>query len=417
MGPRDFAVKLWDGTMWPPDGGRQPTFVAHVKEPRLVFRIASRPNLVTIGRAYVEGDLEIEGDLRAAFAVGDRWINGKSHSALRRLLHAWSFRPELGRETAKIRAWRGSGDERAAVRFFYDQPTDFFDAWLDPSMVYTCAYFGNPDQDLTEAQERKLDLVCRKLALAPGDELLDIGCGWGGLVVHAAQRYGARAVGITLSEKQARFATARISALGLADRCRVEVRDFRELDGFERFDRVASVGMIEHLREPLHDVYYRAIWRLLRAGGLALVHGMTRHRLRPLRGGHEFLKRYLIPEHELLPISTWITKAEDAGFDVRDVEQLREHYGMTLDVWTERMRAAAPRAKAAVGDAMYRTFEVQMISMAHHFYQGNLGLHQVLLSKPHDGDARLPLTREHHHTPLQRASRARDGRGIEEATT
>jgi cyclopropane-fatty-acyl-phospholipid synthase len=416
ISPRDFAVRLWDGTLWPSDETDAPRFTVHVKSPSFVRELLSRPSLVTIGKAYVEGDLAIEGDLKAAFAVGERWINGRRPSLGRRLLDAWSRRPALPTRRGKIRSFvaKGSAESesrtRDAVTFFYDTPGEFFGAWLDPSMVYTCAYFGSLDDGLAEAQERKLDHVCKKLLLRPGDELLDIGCGWGALIAHAAQRYGVRAHGITLSEPQAEVARRRIASLGLADRCRVEVRDFRRLEGEARFDKISSIGMIEHVRDAVQPLYYGTAWRLLRDGGLMLNHGMTRHRLRPLRGGHEFLKRYLIPDHELIPLCRSIEHAEVAGFDVRDVEQMREHYGLTLDVWTERMRAAAAPAQAVVGEAVYRAFEIQMVSMAHHFYKGNLGLYQTLLSKPKAGDACVPLTRDHLTSSSPRTTSSTPGR-------
>jgi cyclopropane-fatty-acyl-phospholipid synthase len=407
VGPREFAIELWDGRVLPPDPGRQARFTASLRDPAVIRRLALRPSMVTLGEAYAQGELDIYGDLLAAYGIADRLVNADP-SLVRSALHAWATRPST---TALLRRGNGAvgrlraaslrGDDgskrraREAVNFHYDLPFEFFRIWLDPRMIYSCAYFATPGDTLDTAQEAKLDHVCKKLLLRPGQRFLDVGCGWGALSIHAARRYGVDATAITLSAGQAAEATRRIEAEGLGGRCRVLVADFRDLPAGERLDRIASVGMIEHVREPLQSVYFTRLFERLRPGGLALNHGITCTPSRPLRGGNVFLQRYLFPDHQLVPVSTSLRFAERAGFEVRDVEQLREHYARTLVAWFERLRGAEAEARALVGVAMVRAFEVYFIGMAHHFRQGNLQIHQSLLARPAKGDAGLPLTRAH----------------------
>jgi cyclopropane-fatty-acyl-phospholipid synthase len=262
-------------------------------------------------------------------------------------------------------------------------------------MVYSCAYYAEPGGPLDRAQEDKLELVCKKLRLRPGDRFLDVGCGWGALALHAARHHGVDATGITLGAGQAAEAGRRVAAAGLEGRCRVRVADFRDLPANGQFDRIASIGMIEHVREPLQPAYFARLHGLLRPGGLALNHGITCTPSRPLRGGNVFLQRYIFPDHQLVPVSTSLRIAEEAGFEVRDVEQLREHYALTLMAWFDRLRGADAEVRRVVGEPTVRAFEVYLVGMAHHFRMGNLQIHQSLLARPAQGDAELPLRRDH----------------------
>lgn len=261
-------------------------------------------------------------------------------------------------------------------------------------MVYSCAYFLSPEDSLNQAQEQKLEHICRKLRFRPVQRLLDIGCGWGGLVIFAAERYGVEALGITLSQPQADLANERIAHAGLADRCRVEVRDYREVNEVHGYDALASVGMFEHVGESRLETYFQQAWRLLRPGGLFLNHGITRRATDQRRRGRSFSDEYVFPDGELTPISTSLHIAEKVRFEVRDVESLREHYAMTLRHWVRRLEAHHEQALQFVDEPTYRVWRLFMSGSAHGFASGRLNAHQTLLVKPGpEGQSGLPLTR------------------------
>jgi cyclopropane-fatty-acyl-phospholipid synthase len=283
--------------------------------------------------------------------------------------------------------------DRQAVTYHYDVSNDFYTLWLDRHMVYSCAYFASADEELDTAQARKLDYLCCKLRLHPGARLLDIGCGWGGLVIHAARRYGVEALGITLSQPQADLASERIREAGLAGHCRVEVRDYRQLDQADGFDKLVSVGMFEHVGEALLPTYFRQAWRLLRPGGVFLNHGIARQATDPAVTSPTFTNRYVFPDGELAPIHVTLRHAEEAGFEVRDVESLREHYALTLRHWVRRLEAAHEQALLFVDEPTYRVWRLFMSGSAHGFQVGRLNLYQTLLVKPDRGQSSLPLTR------------------------
>jgi cyclopropane-fatty-acyl-phospholipid synthase len=277
------------------------------------------------------------------------------------------------------------------IQFHYDLGNDFYALWLDQRMVYSCAYFAEGAQDLDAAQRNKLDLICRKLDLRPEEDFLDIGCGWGGLVLHAAGAYGARATGITLSEEQAALARQRIAAAGLQGRCRVEVRDYRDMPPGTRFDTIASVGMVEHVGRSYLPPYYAEAYRLLRPGGLFLNHGIIsleptvsplRHTVgRWLRRWTSFIERHVFPGSELVSAAELIRPAEIQGFELHDMESLREHYVRTLRQWVARIEARADEAIALVGESTYRTWRLYMAGSAHAFATGRIGVVQLLLGK------------------------------------
>jgi len=269
-------------------------------------------------------------------------------------------------------------------------------------MVYSCGYFTDEGQSLDAAQEAKLDHICRKLRLQPGERLLDIGCGWGGLVIHAAEHYGVDATGITLSEPQAALARERIAAAGIEDRCRVEVRDYRELPAGTTFDKIASVGMVEHVGHARLGTYFTEAHRLLAPGGLFLNHGIVRAPAASLslparllwRPG-AFIDRYVFPDGELIPLGEMISQAEEAGFEARDAEALREHYALTLRHWVRRLEGHHDEAVRLVGEETFRVWRLYMAASAHRFATARLNIVQTLLAKPDTaGKTRVPLTRE-----------------------
>jgi cyclopropane-fatty-acyl-phospholipid synthase len=283
--------------------------------------------------------------------------------------------------------------DRQAVTYHYDVSNAFYSLWLDKRMVYSCAYFTSPDDDLDTAQEKKLDYLCRKLRLQHGNRMLDIGCGWGGLVIHAARNYGVEAHGITLSGPQADLANERIRQMGLSAHCKVEVRDYREMDAPESYDKLVSVGMFEHVGEPLLREYFQAAFRLLRPGGTFLNHGIASNSGIPAIPGPSFSDYYIFPDGELLPLGTTLHAAEAIGFEVRDVECLREHYVLTLRKWLERLDSRREDVCGATEERTYRLWRLYLAGATHKFRTGRNSVYQTLLSKPFHGNSGLPLTR------------------------
>jgi cyclopropane-fatty-acyl-phospholipid synthase len=315
--------------------------------------------------------------------------------------------PEGARRRARLAGSVRHTRERdaSAVRHHYDVSNDFYRLFLDHRCIYSCAYFPPGSEDLDDALEAKLVHICRKLRLGAGERLLDVGCGWGGLLEYAATRFGIAGVGITLSEPQAEAARERLAAVGVGDRVRIEVRDYRDLPLEWRFDKAVSVGMREHVGEARLPDYYAAVHRALRAGGLFLDHAIGRAgasvqsglRSRVARRGWQrdaVIVRYVFPDGELVPLGPVVTEAERAGFEVRDVENLREHYARTLGFWVERLERAHDRAVALVGERTYRVWRLYMAASRVGFHIGRMTLIQTLLAKPHDdGVVELPPSR------------------------
>lgn len=398
--PRDFSVRLWEGTVWGPDPGEAARFSLVLRHPGALRRMLLPLDQLTLGEAYVYDDFDIEGDMEAAFRMGDYLLDlrlGLTEKwALARHLLGLPSRNHAHPPHLKTRLRGASHTVRRdaeAVTHHYNISNEFYQLWLDERMIYSCAYFAEPDEDLEKAQERKLDYICRKLRLREGDRLLDIGCGWGALALHAAKNYGAQVLGITLSSPQAELANERIRQAGLADRCRVEVRDYREIDEPGSYDKLVSVGMFEHVGGSRLWEYFARAWRLLRPGGVFLNHGIASSLNQPLPGGPSFIDRYVFPDGELVSIAETLHVAEASGFDVRDLENLREHYALTLRHWVERLEANHDAARRCTSEETYRVWRLYMAGSAHGFSIGRLNLYQALLSKPDKGCSGLPLTR------------------------
>jgi cyclopropane-fatty-acyl-phospholipid synthase len=399
--PLDFAVRLWDGTVWGPDDGREPRFTIVLRHPGAVRAMFWPPGELTVSEAFVYDDFDVEGNLVAVFPLGDHLLAREPGVAERlramRRLHALPSgkKARMGRQRAQLHGRRSSLErDRQAISYHYDVSNEFFALWLDPTMTYSCAVFASPTDELDSAQQRKLDYVCRKLRLRPGERLLDIGCGWGGLVMHAARRYGVEAVGVTLSRNQAELASHRIVEAGLADRCRIECRDYRELDEPEGFDKLVSLGMFEHVAPDALEDYFRHARRQLRAGGVFLAHGIAGSPTAPPRSGPTFLDSYVFPDHGVVPVSTMLTAAERAGFEPRDLESLREHYALTLRRWRERLEARRDEAVRVTDEAVYRIWRLMFAGSAYRFDKGHANVYQALLGKPDaHGATRVPLSR------------------------
>ena len=391
---------MWDGTQWPDATPRQVTVV--LNHPGALRAMFLPGNEVALGEAYLHDDFDIEGDIEAVFSVAEGLLEAVSNWTTKLHLAYRLLRLPTGRRTRS--SSRGpaqlNGEEhsikrdRKAVTYHYDVSNDFYSLWLDDRMVYSCAYFESSDEDIETAQARKLDYICRKLRLKPGQRLLDIGCGWGGLVIHAARRYGVDALGITLSQPQAELANARIASAGLAHRCRVEELDYREMDELGTYDALVSVGMFEHVGQALLPTYFAQAWQLLRPGGVFLNHGIAKRATEPATPSRTFSNTYVFPDGELVPISTTLRLAEGAKFEVRDVESLREHYALTLRHWVRRLEAHHQEALRYVDEPTYRVWRLFMSGSAHGFSVGRLNVYQALLVKPGPGgQSRLPLGR------------------------
>ena len=280
-----------------------------------------------------------------------------------------------------------------AIKYHYDLPSPFWKLWLDPYLQYTCAYFHSKDDDLERAQTQKLEHICRKLRLKPGDRFLDLGCGWGGLAIYAAKKYQARATGITLSKYQAEHAQEWIRQEGLEDLCQVEFGDFRDAPKFGTFDKVTGVGILEHLTSNLMDEYFQTAWACLNPGGVFLNHASGQSIRQPLRKGDSFMRRYIFPNTEVILINKVLAAAENAGFEVRDVENLREHYQMTLMYWLKRFEANESAVRNFLDDSAYRAFQIYFVGCAYDFSIGRINLYQSLFVKPENDKSGMPLTR------------------------
>jgi len=398
----NFAVRLWEGTTWKPEAASaEPArFTLVLQHPGALRTMFLPPSELNLGEAYIYNDFDIEGDIEAVFPLGDhimdeRWGKMAQVRYGKRLLSL----PKAGQSrpadsAAKLQGTRHSKErDQQAISYHYNRSNDFYALWLDKRMVYSCAYFATPEDDLDTAQERKLNYICRKLRLRPGERLLDIGCGWGGLVIYAAQHYGVEAHGITLSQAQAELAQERIRQAGLTDRCRVEVRDYRDVNEQYSFAKIVSVGMFEHVGEALLSTYFQQAWHLLQPGGVFLNHGIASIATQPTPRGPTFNHRYVFPDGELVPINSTLRAAEMSGFEVRDVENLREHYALTLRHWVGRLEAHAEQARHFTSDITYRIWRLYMAGSIHAFLTGRANIYQTLLAKPDHGDSRLPLTR------------------------
>jgi len=395
---RDFQLRLWDGTTWGME--KQPRFTLVLKHPEALRAMFLSPSELKLGEAYIYDDFNIEGDIEAAFDLAHyllgqgRCLRAGFDLQERLQKRSANDQPRAGPHPIELCGPVHSKDrDQQAVTYHYDLPAEFYALWLDQRMVYSCAYFATPEEDLDSAQQRKLDYICKKLRLRRGERLLDIGCGWGGLIMYAAANYGVQAVGLTLSVPQAEMARQRLRGAGLNDRCRVEVSDYRDIDHGQQYDKIVSVGMFEHVGEALLPEYFNRAYELLRPGGVFLNHGIA-YSATYRRKGPSFSDQYVFPDAELVPINTTLRAAELSGFEVRDLESLREHYALTLHQWVQRLEAHAEEARRITDDKTYRIWRLYMAGSAHGFRTGRLNVYQTLLAKPRHGDSGLPLTRE-----------------------
>ncbi|WP_237725045.1 SAM-dependent methyltransferase [Deinococcus alpinitundrae] len=393
---RRFAIELWDGTTLPATAGEDARL--RLNSPKTLGRMLRLPLDVALGEAYIRGDFDIEGDFSAVVELADTFDAAPD----------WKAVPGLLRDYERLR--RGAGApppapkaslegethsrerDKAAVQHHYDVSNDFYKLWLDSRMVYSCGYFPGGDETLDEAQAAKLELICRKLRLQPGEKLLDIGCGWGGLAIYAAQHYGVSVTGVTLSEAQLQEGKARVTAAGLDHLVSLELRDYRDVQG--PFDKISSIGMAEHVGRKNMAEYFATAQRVLKPGGLMLNHaiasGLGQAKVSNLLQSGNFARRYVFPDGELLPI--WETQkfAEEALFEVRDVENLREHYAQTTRHWARNLEAHETAALEFLGEERYRLWRIYLNACVYYFSAGHLSIFQTLLAKP-DEQRRVAL--------------------------
>lgn len=294
--------------------------------------------------------------------------------------------------------------DKEAIEYHYDLSNDFYQLFLDPLMLYTCAYYRTPDGSLEQAQQDKMDLVCRKLRLKPGERLLDIGCGWGSLAIWAAKHYGVESLGVTLSHEQVAWAQEWIAREGLGDVCRVEHRDYRDAASEDPFDKISAIGIIEHVGVANYPAYFAEVHDLLKPGGLFLNHGITRHRHWKWTPQWQFLIENVFPNGELMHVSHITERMEEKNFEILDVESLRAHYARTCYHWAESIRANQKAAIELVGEKKYRTWLLYLASSSVNFEEGSINLYQVLASRPNPATRIAPATREaiylQHQHPL-----------------
>ena len=373
-------VVLWDGRE-----------VSFSDEPRATLRIKrssaalAKPDLLSLAQAYIDGDAELEGDVREAI---------RGAVAIARAMPKSLFQSE-----GPTNARHTKRGDREAIQHHYDVSNEFYQLWLDPRMVYSCAYFRDDADSLETAQLQKLDHICAKLRLQPGERFLDIGCGWGALAIRAASKYGVDATGITLSENQHRLANERIREAGVADRCRVLLQDYRDTPGEGTYDKIASVGMFEHVGLRNLPVYFSTVRRLLKEKGLFLNHGITtmdtRNRAVGLGAG-EFIGRYVFPRGELPHLHLVVHDMADQDLEIHDVEGLRTHYARTLGLWSHNFEGRMKEAVELSGERTARIWRVYLAGCAHAFEQGWISIYQILATKQtKPGRAAMPLTREY----------------------
>jgi cyclopropane-fatty-acyl-phospholipid synthase len=404
--PADYAVRLWNGKTILPGTGLPPRFTLCLNHPGALRSMLWPPTASHLGEAYLRKHFEIEGDMIAAIGLGASLSDAPPSLTEwfgigRDLLRLPNGHREDSVEPVRLRgALHSLERDRAAVQYHYDLANEFYALWLDERMIYSCAYFPTGAESLDAAQEAKLDLICRKLRLRPGETLLDIGCGWGGLSIYAAKKYGVQALGVTLSAKQAEWARERVREESLQKRVRIELRDYRELTGLS-FDKIASVGMAEHVGAACLPGYFARVYQLLKPKGAFLCQAIAdEERVAPaswftrLFEPNRFFRNYIFPDHELVPLRVTAESAARAGFEVRDVESLREHYALTARCWLAGLEARWHEALGCVPERTLRLWRIYLAIMAYAFQARRLNLFQVLLAKPNSlEETEMPLTR------------------------
>ena len=381
-----LRIELWNGRRFDLCG--EPNVTVTIPRPS-ALRYFLPPSLNSLGEAFVEGHIQVQGSPRNVFKVAE----GLARSMSARLPAAMQWLADHSRAR-----------DRAAIEYHYDVSNDFYALFLDPNMVYSCAYYRDAADTLEAAQRHKLDHILNKLQIQPGERFLDIGCGWGALILRAAQQYGAVATGITLSSNQFEHARAQIERAGLTDRCQVLLCDYRDLDQSAAYDKIASVGMFEHVGLKNLRSYFQVIHRLLKPDGLVLNHGITTSDVESRwigMGAGEFIDRYVFPDGELPHLSLALREMAGADLEALDIESLRRHYARTCEAWSDRLEARSEEAVRMIGERRYRIWQIYLAGCAYGFANGWMNLYQVLCCKAQNTAlARQPLTRDYMYTGL-----------------
>lgn len=413
-----ISVRLWDGSLVPMGREVAPGLMISVSGPGVVGSLLRRPTPDNLVRHYARGQIDFHGTDLYSFIDAARVGNSRKRAkSVRKTAIAKSLLPFLftpAESSAVDHRWAGDEtgkgrkqeDNKDFIQFHYDVSNEFYALFLGPSMVYSCAYFRDWENSLDQAQSDKIDMICRKLRLQPDDRFLDIGCGWGSLVIHAAQRYGVRAHGVTLSEKQHDWANERIRRLGLEDRVTVELRDYTTVDG--EYDKIASIGMCEHVGIDHMGTYMRKVGSLLRDRGLFLNHAITRpgkesmKKFRKVRPERRLVQKYIFPGGELDHIGHMTTALEASGFEVHDIEGWREHYARTTMLWCQNLSARREEAVDLVGAEKFRMWILYLAGVSFAFRDGSIRIFQTVATRhASKGSSRMPPTREHlYATPL-----------------
>jgi len=379
--PIPLQIRLWNGRLL--NFSPAPTVTIIVPKAS-ALRFFFPPDLKNLGEAFVDGHIRVEGSIHELFQVAERLASSVA-SATRVGIQ------RLSRHSRIL--------DRKAIQYHYDVSNDFYAQFLDRNMVYSCAYFRNESDSLETAQTQKLDHILNKLMLKPGEQFLDIGCGWGSLILRAAKKYGAMATGITLSQNQFDYVQDRIRAEGLESRCKVELRDYRDLPVSNTFDKIASVGMFEHVGLSNLSTYFGKIESLLKDHGLVLNHGITSSDTQSREiglGAGEFIERYVFPGGELPHLALATREMSASGLEVRDVESLRQHYARTCRLWADRLEENRSRAISLAGERRFRIWEIYLAGCAYGFANGWINIYQLLACKAKNVTAQpLPLTREY----------------------
>jgi cyclopropane-fatty-acyl-phospholipid synthase len=400
LAPR-FAVELWTGERIGPADGPS----VKINSAMAVREIARRPKLETIVELWIAKAVDIENgsifDIIALKPEGKFKHKLKSLPKLQLMRDVPALlmaRGELERSSLGKSGAYVSGSNKDAITHHYDVSNAFYRLFLDERMVYTCAYFKDWDNSLEQAQEDKLDHICRKLRLKPGETLLDIGCGWGALLIHAAEKYGVTGHGVSLSEAQTELARERIRAKGLEDKITIHVKSYEHMEG--QFDKIASIGMFEHVGSAHHATYFTAMNRLLKPGGLYMHHAISRRMKRSkklwqkMTPENRAIIKYIFPGGELDHLGMSIANLEAHGFEVHDVENLREHYAKTCRLWSERLRERLPEAIAETSEPKARLWMLYLAGVSIAFERGTMQINQTLASKRQRGVSPVPQTRD-----------------------
>jgi cyclopropane-fatty-acyl-phospholipid synthase len=390
------AVYLWDGECAFGEADAALTVTFH--QPSVLRHLVLNQDFVRFIESYIVGDVALDGDIEYLLELMEHMQGLELSLASKRSLRHWATSLQRSRSaelhSVFAKQARQHSNSRETITYHYDVGNDFYRLWLDPEMVYSCAYFRDDAQSLAYAQQDKLDYICRKLYLQPGQTLLDIGCGWGALAIWAARHYRVHVRGITLSEQQHEYGRERVRREGLEDRIRLELRDYRDLPASEQYDRIVSVGMFEHVGIEHFPQYFRAVKEALKPGGLFLNHGITNDTGWLDNPVTQFVRRYVFPDAELARISDVVDAMERAGFEIVDVEGLRRHYALTLRHWVQALEAHRHEAVALVGEETYRVWRLYMSGCAYYFANGGTNIYQVIA-----GHMYQPLA-----TPLRRTS-------------